>query len=221
MNRRPDEAFRPPSEPATERLSSRSKARRPLLLATIGVAGCLLIAATVYAVAAQSPDTSGQGNPPGAPTPAPTRAPTPVSSAPPEQFTDTEAELTIDGFLTTVASATFTADNLDVLEGVAAGAILEEIRSEQLELEVNGWTKRGEPRVETVSVNDVLPDATPPTATATACIDSSDVRFYDNANKPLYAATPTSPRALNTFTLTLENSSWRVTSRTFPDNPTC
>lgn len=227
MNRQTNEGFRPTSELATQELPSRLSARQRLLLAVAGGVGCLLIAATVYAVATQPTDLSRPDSAPGSSTPAatsthtPTPTPTPASSAPPEQFTDTEAELTIDGFLATVASAAFTADDLGVLEGVAAGAILEEIRSEQLELDVNGWTKRGEARVESVTVVDMLPDAAPPTATVTACVDSSDVRFYDSANKPLFADAPTSPRALNTFTLTLENSAWRVTSRTFPDNPTC
>ncbi|GAB3616268.1 hypothetical protein GCM10027416_08250 [Okibacterium endophyticum] len=167
--------------------------------------------------------TSGSG-PAGGPADASATAPpapTSTVAAAPGDLTEEDAEQTLAVFLTALSTADVTADDLTALSGVAGEAMLEEIRAERLELEVNGWTIEGESVLESVTITGVDDGAVPPTVTALACVDSSTVTILDHGGNPISADGPSSPRALNLFTLTFEDSLWKVTARTFPDDPTC
>lgn len=107
------------------------------------------------------------------------------------------------------------------LEDAARGAIREEVANDKQELQANGWSRRGNATVESVTVvsSDITTD--PATSIAHACVDSSKVVTLDADKKPVGSSGTGVQRALNIFTLHYISDEWRVVARSFPDNPAC
>jgi hypothetical protein len=107
------------------------------------------------------------------------------------------------------------------LEDAARGAIRAEVENDKQELKANGWSRRGNATVETVTIisSDITSD--PATTIAHACVDSSKVVTLDADKKPVGASGASVQRALNIYTLHYMSDEWRVVARSFPDNPTC
>lgn len=125
----------------------------------------------------------------------------------------------ITSTLVAVAQAPVLALPQSFLANVATGAYVAEIEARFTEFEANGWSTQGVPIVESASVIENS-GGPPATATVEACIDSSAVVILDAAGESVGAST--TPRAKNLFTLSQEpNGSWRITSRTFSDDPAC
>ena len=104
---------------------------------------------------------------------------------------------------------------------IAAGSYLAELESTWLELEANGWSYTGAPRVDGLEILSLDEKATPATAELRACIDSTDVALVDADGERIGAAADAQPRAAHLFSLVREDDTWRVAARTFPDDPTC
>jgi hypothetical protein len=149
-----------------------------------------------------------------------TAKPAPVKAAPATPgapLDNTHAKASLHSFLGAVATVDSVSDVKQQLSNVATGAIVEELGNEQLELDSNGWTQTGQSVVDSVKVLRTTGHG----ATVQACIDSSAVELLDSKGKPI--GTPSADRrALNIYTLVQNaDGSWRVTDRTFPDNPSC
>ena len=146
--------------------------------------------------------------------------PSPVV-APPGVITKELATTMVTGFVASVAAiGPHSTDVSDQLSTVARGAILAELENLDEERQSNGWTLRGQPVVKSVAIISSDLTATPATALAQACIDSSKVVTLDAGGKPV-GGTTDSPPALNLYTLQQDAGIWRVVARTFPNDPTC
>ena len=199
------------------------------LLATVAVIGMAWAAWPTEQSTLTSSVASDQ--PHAAPTPTPT--PTPSASTPPPAATHApaipgalapaEASAQVADFLATAATlAPDAPDTVDQLAKVASGAIVAEIANDQQEFVANGWTQKGTPVVASLIILSADATATWPTAVVQACIDSSDVVTLDSDGTPLAGpGNDHTHRALTLFTLQRNGSSWRVISRTFPDDTTC
>ena len=150
----------------------------------------------------------------------PVPRPTPVI-APPGVITKELATTMVTGFVASVAAVDpLSTDVSDQLSNVARGAILGEIENLDEELRSNGWTLSGRPVVKSVTIVSSDLTATPATAIARACIDSSKVVTLDSSGKPVGGQTA-SPPALNLYSLQQDAGIWRVVARTFPNDPAC
>lgn len=169
-------------------------------------------------------DAAGGGGatPPAPPIPSATPAPKPDPvSAPPGVITKELATTMVTGFVSSVTAIDpLSVDVPEQLSTVARGTILAEVENQAEELRANGWTLSGAPVVKSVSIISSDLTATPATAIARACIDSSKVETLDAAGKPVGGPTD-SPPALNLYTLQQDAGVWRVVARTFPNDPTC
>ena len=162
--------------------------------------------------------TISMGPPSTSATPVP--KPSPVV-APPGVITKELATTMVTGFVASVAAiGPHSTDVSNQLSAVARGTILGEIENLDEELRSNGWTLRGRPVVKSVSIISSDLTATPPTAIAQACIDSSKVVTLDSSGKPVGGQT-VSPPALNLYSLQQDAGIWRVVARTFPNDPAC
>lgn len=208
------------------------------------VAALSLVLIAVIAVVLLTRDlSSSSADPPASPTPGssssaspgtpqPSASPSATPSSPPAApappvttqgaIDDDAAEELVDTYV--VKAAEVAPDDpraADQVETVAGDVMIAELEADLLELDSNGWTRTGTPQVVSATVLDQDDDATPPTATVEACIDSSDVHIIDSAGDPL-PSDPPSARALNVYTLNQQDDgSWILVSRSFPDNPAC
>ena len=172
----------------------------------------------------QSPTGNGQTPPPSSTS---TASPSPTAPPAPPVMTqgsidDDSAEKLVSAYVT--AASEVSPDGGQVAQqvsAVAGDALIGELESRLLELESNGWTSSGVPRVVSATVIEQDDSADPPTATVEACIDASDVRVLDSAGDPLPSDTA-SARALNVYVINQQDDgSWILISHTFPDNPAC
>jgi hypothetical protein len=181
-------------------------------------------AATATATAKPTAKPTAAPKPTAKPTPTPTTESddaddTDTDTTSTDQITASTAEDSLGSFLRAASSAVLVADSeiTDELTSVAAGAMLDEIEAQKMELEANGWSITGTPRL----VSAVVTDATSDTATVTACIDSSDVATLDAQGTPIASSDDSPRRATNIYTLDHHDGTWRVVARTFPNNPDC
>lgn len=107
------------------------------------------------------------------------------------------------------------------LEDAARGAIREEVANDKQELKANGWSRRGNATVESVTIISSDLTTEPATSIAHACVDSSKVVTLDADKKPVGTSGTSTQRALNIYTLHYIAGEWRVVARSFPDNPAC
>lgn len=169
-------------------------------------------------------EATGPGEPssspvPGTPEPAPRHHVLPEPFIPIESLDAASAEALLAAALTppNSAGASEVVDLERAFADIAADAFQEEIESEWLELSSSGWSITGERVVNELEITD-LDDRT---ATIVACIDSSDVALIDAAGHPVGSESAGPVRAQHIFTLAKHDGAWRVTDRTFPDDPTC
>lgn len=174
--------------------------------------------------------TPGEVTPSAPPsTPAPSPAPAPTVPAGP--FTPVIGELEPEGAarLAQAAVTVPAADRIDDRDGlldafadIAAGAYLEELEAQWLELHVNGWTSSGAPKVAEVDIVAIDEGASPARAEVAACVDSGDILILDADGEPVGTRDDTKARARHLLTLERAgNGPWLVVSRTFADDPVC
>lgn len=168
-------------------------------------------------------ETAEPDAPQATPSPSPTPGEEPsifaVPFAPIEKIDPGSAEVLIGAALT-APNSTHVAATVDLeraFADIAADAFQEEIESEWLELASSGWTLSGERRVTDLEITEHEGNV----ATVVACIDSSDVTLVDAAGDPVGSDSARAPRASHVYTLVRDDSVWRVTDRTFADDPTC
>ena len=227
-------APRPGGEPSGERRPPRSRRRAMLvgLSAAVTLPLCLAAWASLPAPATgaaekAAPPAAAEGGTISAAAPAapsPTATPPGASKTAPLGALNKElATSTVKGFLDSVAAIDPTSKSLGAkLSAVARGAIVDELENEQQELESNGWTQRGKASVKSVTIISTNLTATPPTAVAQACVDSSKVVTLDADGRPLAGTDPAAAHAaLNIYSLQQDGGTWRITARTFPDDPAC
>ena len=190
----------PDANPSGQRGLSRA------LLVTAVVALVLLTVAVVLSTA-RPPTRAAEGT---TPTSTPAPVPTPAITAAAGEITPDVADATVAGFLTALA----TTEPSD-LPSIASGAILEDLQNEAQELEANDWTRTGTAKVDGVTVLD----ADEKSATVEACVDSSKVATVDENGNRLGEASVA--RALTIYSLSNTDGSWRIVSRTFPDETAC
>lgn len=135
---------------------------------------------------------------------------------------DDAAEELVSSYVTAAASIAPDDDHVaEQVDAVAGEVLVEELEATLLELDSNGWTRSGVPRVISATVTEQDDRADPPTATVEACIDASGVRTLDSAGDPL-PSDPSSARALNIYVLNQQDDgSWILVSHTFPNDPAC
>jgi hypothetical protein len=208
--------------------TSRRTLRRALIAAgglILGAAGSAAIVLAVSGGPAADPAAGPAAGPSGSPTASGT--PTPRPSAPAEAeapsgdtLEQDTAEIVLAEYFDTVGTLS-APDDLEVASAVATGAALDEIESRLLEFEVQEWTLRGDTRLEDVTVLESDLDGTPPTATVSVCVDSSDVELLNTDGSAVPKVEGVSRRAINIYTLAFADDAWRVLDHTFPDDPTC
>ncbi|WOF22633.1 hypothetical protein N8K70_14740 [Microbacterium betulae] len=108
-----------------------------------------------------------------------------------------------------------------LLTDLAAGSYRAELEAQWLELSANGWSYSGEPRVADLEIVALDERSDPATAEVTACIDSSEVVLLDAEGQRIGSQDDVVPRAAHLFALVRDDDTWRVTSRSFPDDPAC
>jgi hypothetical protein len=209
---------------------------RKRLFTTVGIA-CVVIAALVVAFILLEPVSgakpqAGEINAPASAAPtqsgptgpaAPTGPTGPHGPAVP--ISKKTADTALRSFLASVAAIPASTSSTKVpaqLAGVASGAIVSAIENQQQELTANGWTRHGTPLIASVTVISKNLTASTPTATVSACIDSSSVTTLDSSGKSIRAADDkSSQRAINIYTLNQRGNTWVVTAQTFPDDTKC
>lgn len=142
-----------------------------------------------------------------------------VPFAPVEKIDPQSAEVLVGAALTAPDAdrAVAESDLERAFADIAADAYREEIEAEWLEMSASGWSLRGERRVDDLEITSLDGDA----ATIVACIDASDVTLVDAEGEPVGSQSARMTRAEHVFTLARDGGVWRVTDRTFPDDPTC
>ncbi|AMB57553.1 lipase chaperone [Microterricola viridarii] len=212
----------------------KSSARRRIITAIAALAA-LAIAAAAWVALTQSPTPTATGpvassRPSTATEGAPAQSPAATAPAAPAPTAGAAAPLTPETVADTVTTLVTAAAELspdateppEQLAAVASGAILDEIKNDQLELQANGWTRTGTPKVLDVTIVSSDTTSTPATVVTQACIDSSDVQTLDSDGASLQGAGTAGPhRALNIFTFEQSGTSWRIIARSFPDETTC
>lgn len=162
---------------------------------------------------------------PRAPAPAATAAGTitpsaPATSGPPPSIAPKTATTVITTYLTRLAELT-TVTDAATLRSVAAGAALDEAEAQLMEIEANGWTVRGAPRVVEAEVlgTRVLEDGV--VTDVAVCLDSSTVEVLQEGGRPVAENRDAAQRALNLYSLREIDGAWRVVGHSFPSDPTC
>ncbi|PPL19885.1 hypothetical protein [Microterricola pindariensis] len=229
-----DDDFRYGFGSASRADQNRTSSVRRRILTALAALAVLAVAATAWVALTQSAPTSTAGPLASARPSAATPVPTPTASAPaaatPAPPAGVAAPLTPEAVADTVTTLVTAAAELspnateapDQLTAVASGAILDEIKNDQLELQANGWTRTGTPQVLNVTIVSSDTTATPATVVAQACVDSSDVQTLDSDGASLQGAgSAGSHRALNLFTFEQSGDSWRIIARSFPDETAC
>lgn len=108
-----------------------------------------------------------------------------------------------------------------IVSNIAGTAIQQELASQLSELSSNGWTLNGTPVVTSAKIISKHLNATPPSVTVKACVDSTHVMTLDAKGKKVGSGPP-APPAYNIYELHQQpDGSWRLASHSFPDNPTC
>ncbi|SDK63575.1 hypothetical protein SAMN05216282_10954 [Cryobacterium psychrotolerans] len=225
-------APQPGGEPSGERRPPRPRRRAVLvgLSAAVTFPLCLAAWASLPAPAtgavekAAPPAVGGTIRAAAPAAPSPTATPPGASTTAPLGALNKElATSTVKGFLESVAAVDPTSKSLGAkLSAVARGAIVDELENEQQELESNGWTQRGKATVKSVTIISTNLTATPPAAVAQACVDSGKVVTLDADGRPLAGTDPAAAHAaLNIYSLQQDGGTWRITARTFPDDPAC
>ncbi|MDI6944994.1 MULTISPECIES: hypothetical protein [Microbacterium] len=108
-----------------------------------------------------------------------------------------------------------------LLADVTAGAYRAELEAQWLELSANGWSYVGESQVVGLEILALDEEAEPATAQVKACIDASGLELVDADGERIGSEKDTHPRAAHLFDLVYEDGTWRVLSRSFPDDPAC
>lgn len=172
----------------------------------------------VTASPAPSPGATGSSQATPEPTASAPDTPAPGTPAvPSEQVADDLVTSFLGASVRTDASATGAAL---ILADVASGAIVLELANEQQELASNGWTRSGSPTLSSLTVLTSDLAASPPRVVVSACIDSSSVVTLDTAGVPV-GATGQAQRFINVYTMENTAGQWRVTERSFPNDPAC
>ncbi|MGM1017106.1 MAG: hypothetical protein ACQEW8_06160 [Actinomycetota bacterium] len=158
--------------------------------------------------------------------PTPTVTATPAPAADPTETGELDEESAVDAIETALAApfATVgTSDDLaELLKNVAVDAYAAELEAQWQELISQGWTIDGSPSLVSAEVTDLDADADTPTASVTACVDSSEVTISDAAGDQIGDPAATEPRALHLFTLIQGSDDvWRISAHGFPNDPTC
>lgn len=158
--------------------------------------------------------------------PTPTVTATPAPAADPTETGELDEESAVDAIETALAApfATVgTSDDLaELLKNVAVDAYAAELEAQWQELISQGWTIDGSPSLVSAEVTDLDAGAGTPTASVTACVDSSEVTISDAAGDQVGDPAATEPRALHLFTLIQGSDDvWRISAHSFPNDPTC
>lgn len=185
----------------------------------LGVTGAI-IAVTLNQGSAGGPDGSAT------PMPTPSVTATPAPAADPTEVGELDETVATDVIVTALAApistATTPGDLEALLKNVATDAYAAELEAQWLELNSQGWTVSGSPDLVSTAVTALDTDAAVPTAQVTACLDSSAVVIADYAGDPIGDVSAMTPRALHLFTLLQgDDGVWRISSHTFPNDPTC
>ena len=165
-----------------------------------------------------SPTTTDNPSPPSSPS----SAGGPVPAAPGEL--DAESAVGVVSFAIDAPWAS--ADTPDALDKVLADVAVEgyaaELEAQWLELTSQGWSITGSSKVESLEITALDADSAPASAEVVACIDSSGVTVLDAAGDPVGDASAASPRALHNYTMIqADDGIWRVSSHSFPHDPSC
>src|SRR5690625_5224221 len=121
------------------------------------------------------------------PSPSSTSTASPSPAAPPVMtqgsIDDDSAEELVSAYVTAASEVSPDVDQVaQQVSTVAGEALIGELESRLLELESNGWTSSGVPRVVSATVIEQDDSGDPPTATVEACIDARDVREIGRAS---------------------------------------
>lgn len=168
-------------------------------------------------------DPTGPGGPAHSdPPPSASPSSDPVTAAPGDLDEDAAAGV-ISIAIDTPLSATDTHDALDIaLADIAVEGYAAELEAQWLELTSQGWSQSGSPHVESLEIVALDSDSDPATSEVIACIDSSDVVTVDAEGAPIGDPAASSPRALHLFTMVQgDDGIWRVSSHSFPNDPSC
>lgn len=158
------------------------------------------------------------------PTPTPTVTPAPAATPTADgKLDDAQSLAVVKAALTAPVAKVGTEVDLDeLLKNVATGAYVAELQAQWQELNSQGWTISGSPKIVSSKVTALDTASATPTAQVTTCVDSSAVRILDSAGKPIGSPSAMTPRALNLFSLVQgEDHVWRISTHSFPNNPTC
>ncbi|WP_217181696.1 hypothetical protein [Streptomyces sp. AC495_CC817] len=187
----------------------------------------LLIVGTIIAFAVvPGLADNGRGSPQAEASPTPTVTATPAPAASPRptaELDDADASDVLETALAVpIATVGTDVDLAELLKNIAVGSYSKELEAQWQELISQGWTMSGTPTIVSSEVTALDTDSSPPTASVTACIDSSDVAMLDSAGAPIGDASAQMPRALHLFTLTQgDDGIWRISSHSFPNDPKC
>lgn len=217
------------------------RASWPLFAAIVSVLAVLVLATLVWPggspgtapaegdevgkAASAAPGSSPGSDAVSTPTSSPSVPGKPSATETPVAPSTPDADVLVTTFLgatgEAVTSEAAVADSSQLAE-VASGTILLEIANEQQELQSNGWTLEGAPTLTSVSIIASDLTASPPRVTVRACVDSSAVVTLDSSGTPLTSnATDLPRRFTNIYTLEQTAGQWRVTDRSFPNDPAC
>lgn len=185
----------------------------------------LIVVGTVIAFAVV-PGLSGPIRSGADPSPTPSVTATPAPAATPSSTTtlaDDDATDVIEMALAApFASVGTSADLTELLRNVAVDSYAAELEAQWQELVSQGWTIAGTPTLISTDVTDLDMESDAPTATVTACVDSSAVTISDSAGKPIGDPAAMTPRALHLFSLIQGSDDvWRISAHSFPNDPTC
>ncbi|WP_221585059.1 ARC6/PARC6 family protein [Microbacterium sp. G2-8] len=175
---------------------------------------------------ASAPPAAPAATPVATPGPSPTAAPRTAPPTPEPTAAPVTGDLEEDAVRDLIDSALLPSTRGDKgnrvglirqLSDAVAGSYLAELEAQDAELAENGWTLEGDPVVESVEILSHHGRD----ASVRACIDSSDVVMRDDAGDPVGSLDARSVRAASVFDFVREKGVWRITARSFPDDPTC
>lgn len=206
-------------------LGTPADAKRRRTALWIAIAAVIIIAGGTIAAFALS-SAGGGGSTPGAASPTPTVTATPAPAGPPTEageLDDDDALATIELALAAPIGSVGTSADLEaLLKDVAVDAYAAELEAQWQELISQGWSIEGTPTLVSSEVTSLDSGSDPPTAAISACIDSSAVKMLDADGKQIGDDSATMPRALHLFTLVQGSDDiWRISSHSFPNDPTC
>jgi hypothetical protein len=201
--------------------------KRAIAIWVVVAAIVLLVVGTIIAFAVVpglADNGRGSSQAGASPTPTVTATPAPAASPrPTAELDDSDAFDVLEAALAVpIASVGTDADLSELLKNIAVGSYSEELDAQWQELVAQGWTMSGAPIIVSSEVTALDTGTSPPTASVTACIDSSNVSMLDSEGKPIGDASAQMPRALHLFTLTQgDDGIWRISSHSFPNDPKC